>query len=73
MLEDENDGAVNRWAAEYYTMLHMTNDSGLFEDKEALERTLGLPARRFWNGDSQSELRGGSRREALQSIRSQIR
>ena len=55
VLEDENDGAVNRWAAEYYTMLHMTNDSGLFEDKEALERTLGLPARRFWNGDSQSE------------------
>jgi hypothetical protein len=28
---------INPWNTEYYTMFHMTNDSGLFRDKEWLE------------------------------------
>ena len=43
---------VGAWGAKYYTMFHMTNDSGIFVDLESLQDRSQLPPSPSWETES---------------------
>ena len=48
ILIKEGSGESNPWAVTYYTMFHMTNDSSLFRDMEALQSRSRDEANPIW-------------------------